>query len=794
MQPANRVCVIGLLLACGLACGRDLAVPQTLPPVLASVSPSAAFAGEVVVLSGSNLGNQASASVLIGGLVASAAPPDAALPAGALAVLMPTGLSVGSQDVIVTTPAGRTPPGTSIRFLGAGHLRSLAVGASQPLGVLTSFVAVTSSTDDGAFLLDSRHGEVVWIDGRSGRPRNPDDDSSTSPVAVGQEPVLAVASSTTLWVYSLGLPGDVPQLRRFDFSQAEPTFTCGPVALPEIDGSADPISGHHPSLLAAGAVSADRSQLFLPTGRCSVLSVDLRTCPPGLLEVPISYPGAPSDEAVLGVAFAGQDLIVAFLWRFVRLVLADGSLAVGQRLPAPDTPDFKASLAVQPGADRLAYMRYDGNVGFVTWGSATGSPEQEATTLYAYSNVSALGWAAPAPGEALSDRLVAQDTGAAFVYHSTASGTALLASVKLSADQPFTTDLPSGEILLSDTGGTALLSRDGVLLRSGAIGVQLGSPDVEATAKTGYYAAMAPDGWAIVSTLLGMEFLSPDFTVATSSAEGALAQRLDGVSSYSGQPVGWRGDRVFVYETSTKRFVPLGGLGDDRIVDEAAQDVSGSIVAATAQAAAGTSTYLEVQQGSGWKELELPGTDRARLVIGGGIVWLQRSSRSPTGTLSLSISQVDPAAPAIDPHPIALKIPPASSSSSAMKPLVPFWSRSLGAVLVPVFENEGSSFYSKPLAGFLYAVRADGSVSGPVRLPAALLYLLAVSPDGRMLVSSNYAGGIDTALVSWPRDGALQLAWSGHLDLAGVADGNFSLDGERFLVDFVDVDEAVMVE
>jgi hypothetical protein len=167
--------------------------------------------------------------------------------------------------------------------------------------------------------------------------------------------------------------------------------------------------------------------------------------------------------------------------------------------------------------------------------------------------------------------------------------------------------------------------------------------------------------------------------------------------------------------------------------------------------------------------------DRVRLTFGAGALWVltQTGSRA-------SVYALDPAAPALK-DPIVLD-PPADYTDPLA--LFPFWSRGLGALVVPFADvrDTGNGTFRK-VAAKLYAVAPGQPTRRSGALPRSLANPAVLSPDGRMLISLDQGqDGVDAALLSYDGD-ALRVTWTGHTDLPSrAADAFFSTAGDELFV------------
>jgi len=120
----------GLALAAALAgCTRDLDLPDTSGPALGAVTPGAAYAGEVIEISGSGFASNPIANLVQFG--AGTARGEAFSAAGGLLLHVPA--DAGDGPITVATSRGTSAPSGNFDYLGLGELRNRVASYEIPL-------------------------------------------------------------------------------------------------------------------------------------------------------------------------------------------------------------------------------------------------------------------------------------------------------------------------------------------------------------------------------------------------------------------------------------------------------------------------------------------------------------------------------------------------------------------------------------------------------------------------------------------------------------------------------------
>jgi len=750
----RRASVIALsLLAC--ACTSDLALPsapQRQAPELSGLRPEQAFAGERVVLEGANLGGDAATRVLVGGVPALVVP--GAAPAGGVTVLMPSGLPDGALEVRVATAGGEDALPGALHYLGPGHPEGFSLTVLADLGADSWFVDV--SGDDG-FLLDVRHNAILRVDPRTGNPLAP-------PVHAGGLPEVTFGPLSERWVWSMGMRDRLPELRRFDFTADPPRQTCGTGALAQMETDRG-------TAVRNAAASPDGRHFAVPTGGYGVLVATLDRCPPGVRVV--ALPG----RAVGAVSLDGGEVVAALEDRFVRIA-PDGTVDAGPACDFDARPVVDVAFAPDFGGKRLAYARNDADVGFVSW-AEPGPPRLAGRTAFTYENVFALGFGAAGPG-APADRLYASTWGRVVAWEVPPTGgsePAVVASVPLQ-DPRSLAALPTDEMLVAIPRGTALLSRAGAVLRDTEVGTNMPA----------FAIALGPDGRVIVPTFFGTHALDGDLSTyeASYSASG-IALALDGATNSGGLPVGWMGNKLLEYSPQTHTLESLAELAAGRRVISAARSADGRFAAALTRDEEDVLRLEGVEQGGGTRCVPVGG-DSARLLFAEGLLQVAVQSGR-----DIELRRHDPASLAQVGAPVAIE-----TALAAPRVRLPYWSRALDAVLLPVSDSRdygnGTLDYFQAV---YFAVRVAEGVVARTEAPVGRAFASprAISPDGRVVACvTPDRSGVNAMTVE--RDGdSLVMRRTAHLDAPdAAADAIFSARGDRLYLVFPGLDSVGMVQ
>ena len=127
--PARRALVVALAVLVLAGCAKDLELPPlSTAPVLSSLTPPRAWAGQLVTLGGTGLDPEPSANVVT---FAGATARGVRFEGGALVVRVPD--DAGSGPVIVTNGRGTSVPFGALEYLGLGEPRRRAVSTSRSI-------------------------------------------------------------------------------------------------------------------------------------------------------------------------------------------------------------------------------------------------------------------------------------------------------------------------------------------------------------------------------------------------------------------------------------------------------------------------------------------------------------------------------------------------------------------------------------------------------------------------------------------------------------------------------------
>lgn len=724
------------------SCAMELALPEPPtegPPRPVSVTPSAVFAGETIVVQGEGLGSAATTRVFVGGQQAALA---ATSTAGMLTAVVPEGLGVGAHELRVVTSAGEGLMPDAVEYLGLGHPRGFALRADLELRPRPSFAF---AGEDRTFVLDWTNDQQFQINALTGN-------ANGRPMQTPPNPLLSFGNDAVQWIYAFNSIGKRPRMYRYAWGDESAELTCDSGELAGFDTSTFPVASRN------AATNADGTLLAVPLGGREVLLVDARTCPPVTRVVDMG-------SKVESLVVSGNDVVLALFDRFAR-IKADGTVVLGAPLEdGYEVAYYDGAMALAPGERRAAYERFDGDVGFLTWDEEGGAPVVAPETLFTYAGVLRLAYGrydAPDPARRLyvlhSDRVATYDLEESEFLTSASIPTA-----------NWIEPLPTGEVLVATTTGTTLLSVDGAIIRTWEL----------STAVPIYGLAMGDDRRVLMAGENGARSLASDLTDShVSFAPDHEALALDGVASLSGgAPIGWKGATLYGYDTETREWAASTLLASTHLVRQAARSSDGSIAVAVTRE--GALHRVQVVDETGTRAVEFPDATKVNAIFADGV--LQVAVQTPS---TITLERRDPHSLALL-SPAVTMTPPAEFEMPVLR--LPYWSRALDAVVVPVSNErsygDGTHTY---IAAVLHAVGRDGVVAQSPVLPRALSNPIAFSPDGRLFISAENrsVAGIDAGLVS-RQNGALVVTSFAHQDLPGiVSDAVFTPTGDGLYVVF----------
>jgi hypothetical protein len=733
---------LALLAAAPLAggCGRDLAVPDVRPPQLASVelvplpgtaalaaagSQVRAFTSELVRLRGTALGSTGTTTVLVGGQAAAVLSVER--PAGAAQELLTLRLPAlparaKGLDVQVTTADGTATLSEAVVPLGPGRPESLLVRARTGLSPSVERFGVIG---EYAYLLDSAHSLMIGVEASTGL---------FLPIAARTSGTASRVFGTDEgrpWTYDLGDRGEQASIHHFDFTNLPPTELC----------SSPLEAGATNKLVVQAAITPSGALIAIPKGDTKILLATV-ACTPVVTTLDVG-----GQSAVAGLVFASETTLLGFTGeRPLRIELGAGGAApqifLGAPFPAADPnadPNryLQSPVRVQPGQRRLAYVRYDGDLGFLSWPDQGGPPVFEAQTIFTFARPLDLAW------DESGAHLLALDAVGTLTSFDAVTGQPV-ASVDLTGAESLARlekGPAKGDLVVTKGSELSLVTSALSVLRTRPLKAYL--PDDLSLALHTEGTAAAPEELLIVPTDLdAMAFgLAP-------LALRYLTQyplQLLGVQGGGGAVIGWGQDPTdgtpFLSERRSGEWHPLP-ITPARAVVLAAAIVPASaagpgLVACISQEPgaepAGTLELLPLAGGAALGKVEYDDVTTARLLFRGrqltvatggpdGLVLDRFDAGALTGRQSLVLTY----------GPAVLE---AGSTLTRVSGL--FDSRALGGVLA-IVESSGinGSDTGSPQAGAA-TLWTDGGARADAALTGAQAGAVALSADGRELLSAS---------------------------------------------------------